>query len=213
MLKDNALLVRDQIIELLAKTNSELTTTLKHDSPFQLLIATILSAQCTDKRVNSITEKLFAAHPTVEALDQLSLEKLEAYIKSAGLWRIKARNIKQTCRMLINVFHGKVPKTRDELMRLPGVGRKTANVVLANAFNIPAFPVDTHVHRVANRLGLVNSKTSIQTESQLMNIIPYNHWNDAHHWLINHGRQVCQARRPLCNKCILTDHCQYNNQH
>lgn len=213
MLKDNALLVRDQIIELLAKTNSELTTTLKHDSPFQLLIATILSAQCTDKRVNIITEKLFADHPTVEAIDQLPLEELEAYIKSAGLWRIKARNIKQTCRMLINVFHGKVPKTRDELMRLPGVGRKTANVVLANAFNIPAFPVDTHVHRVANRLGLVNSKTSIQTESQLMNIIPYNHWNDAHHWLINHGRQVCQARRPLCNKCILTDHCQYNNQH
>lgn len=213
MLKDNALLVRDQIIELLAKTNFELTTTLKHNSPFQLLIATILSAQCTDKRVNIITEKLFADHPTVEAIDQLPLEELEAYIKSAGLWRIKARNIKQTCRMLINVFHGKVPKTRDELMRLPGVGRKTANVVLANAFNIPAFPVDTHVHRVANRLGLVNSKTSIQTESQLMNIIPYNHWNDAHHWLINHGRQVCQARRPLCNKCILTDHCQYNNQH
>lgn len=211
MNKDNTLFVRDQIIELLSKTDSKLTTMLNHDSPFQLLIATMLSAQCTDKRVNTITEELFADHPTVKDIDQLPLEQLEKYIKSAGLWRIKANNIKQTCRMLINDFHGEVPRTRDELMLLPGVGRKTANVVLANAFNIAAFPVDTHVHRVANRLGLADSKTSSETEFQLMHILPNDLWNDAHHWMLNHGRQVCRARNPQCNICSLADICRYKN--
>lgn len=195
------------LIELLTTTNQILVTALEYNTPFQLLIATILSAQCTDKRVNLITKELFQDYPTLEDLDELPLAKLEEYIKSAGLWKTKAKNIKRTCRILLETFKGEVPKTRDELMQLPGVGRKTANVVLANAFNIPAFPVDTHVHRVSNRLGLASSKNPEQTEQQLMQVFPKLLWNQVHHWLINHGRQICSARNPQCPICPMAHIC------
>lgn len=196
-----------QILKILAKTYPNPTTELNHDSPFQLLIATILSAQCTDKRVNIITSKLFHDHPTLISMDTVPLKDLEEYIKTAGLWKSKAKNIKKTCRILMEKHHGEVPKTREELMELPGVGRKTANVVLANAFQIPTIAVDTHVQRVANRLGLVKSKNPVQTENQLMQVIPKQDWINAHHWLILHGRRVCKARTPLCHLCPLLEHC------
>lgn len=195
------------MIGILSKTYPNPTTELEHDTPFQLLIATILSAQCTDKRVNIITKKLFANCPTVTDMAQLSISELEEYIKTAGLWKAKAKNIKMTCELLLTEFNGEIPKTREELMSLPGVGRKTANVVLSNAFRIPALAVDTHVHRVANRLGMVKSKNVDQTEKQLMEIIPKALWNDAHHWLILHGRRICKARNPLCQSCPLAEIC------
>lgn len=196
-----------EISTILAVTYPNPTTELEHESPFQLLIATILSAQCTDKRVNIITSKLFSDCPTVWDIDLLSLEEVQDYIRTAGLWQTKAKNIKQTCRLLIENFAGAVPSTREELMTLPGVGRKTANVVLANAFNIPAFAVDTHVQRVSNRLGLVDSKTPEQTEQQLMIVFPEELWNHAHHWLILHGRRICKARNPLCDQCPVAPYC------
>lgn len=201
-----------QILQILAKSYPNPQTALKHSSPFQLLIATILSAQCTDKRVNIITRDLFAKYPTVEDFNCLSIIELEELIKTAGLWRTKAKNIKQACKLIIDDFNGIVPKTRTELMQLPGVGRKTANVILANAFGIPAFAVDTHVHRVANRLGLASSKNVENTERQLMAAIPQKLWIDAHHWLIFHGRNICKAKQPLCDKCPLSKVCQYKNQ-
>ncbi|HHT36961.1 MAG: endonuclease III [Candidatus Wallacebacter cryptica] len=198
----------DEILEILAQLYPNPTTELEHETPFQLLIATILSAQCTDQRVNIITRKLFADHPTVESLEQLSIQEIESYIRTAGLWQTKAKNIKRTCEILIDNYNGEVPRTREELMKLPGVGRKTANVVLANAFNVPAFPVDTHVHRVANRLGLAASSNPNQTEEQLTALIPEEYWKDAHHWLILHGRRVCSARKPNCEECPLAHLCQ-----
>jgi len=195
------------ILKILAETYPNPKTELNHDTPFQLLIATILSAQCTDKQVNLITSKLFADHPTLESMAALSVEEIEDYIRTAGLWKNKARNIKETCQILLEKYNGEVPKTREELMELPGVGRKTANVVLANAFRIPAFAVDTHVHRVANRLALVNSNNVDQTERQLMEIVPKSDWLDAHHWLILHGRRVCKARNPECHLCPLNQLC------
>lgn len=195
------------IIKILSSLYPNPQTELEFNTPFQLLIATILSAQCTDQRVNQITRKLFADYPTVEAMHQMPTAELESYIKTAGLWQMKAKNIKGTCAILISKYGGEVPQTREELMQLPGVGRKTANVVLANAFNIPAFAVDTHVHRVANRLGLACSKTPEQTEEQLMREIPPSLWKDAHHWLILHGRRVCKAKKPQCNNCALAHLC------
>ncbi len=196
-----------EILQILAATYPTAQTALNHDSPFQLLIATILSAQCTDERINIITRKLFSACPTVLEMDQLSISDLEDYIRSAGLWQTKAKNIKATCHKLIYTFEGSVPKTREELMLLPGVGRKTANVILANAFGIPAIAVDTHVHRVSNRLGLATAKKPEQTEIILMQHIPEQLWAKAHHWLIYHGRKICKARRPLCNNCPLNKLC------
>ncbi len=196
-----------KILRILAKTYPEPETALTHESPFQLLVATILSAQCTDQRVNIITEKLFADYPTVWKMVTLPLPELEKYIRSAGLWQTKASNIKKTCQRLIEEHNGEVPADQRALMALPGVGRKTANVILANAFQIPAIAVDTHVLRVANRLGLANSKSPDHTEEQLMKIIPKKDWADAHHWLIFHGRKICKARKPLCHACPLRDLC------
>lgn len=196
-----------EITAILKSMYPNAQTELEYRTPFQLLVATILSAQCTDQRVNMITRRLFQDHPSVEDIAQLSLGELEEYIRSAGLWQTKARSIKKTCQILIERHNGEVPKTREELMRLPGVGRKTANVVLANAFNLPAFAVDTHVHRVANRLGLASSKRPEQTEQQLMEAFPEHLWKDAHHWLIRHGRRVCHARKPQCERCALAHLC------
>ncbi|HHX02069.1 MAG TPA: endonuclease III [Firmicutes bacterium] len=196
-----------EILTALKAAYPNAQTELEYRTPFQLLIATILSAQCTDQRVNIITRRLFHDHPGVEDIARLSIAELEAYIRSAGLWQTKARNIMKTCRILIERFGGEVPQTREELMQLPGVGRKTANVVLANAFDVPAFAVDTHVHRVANRLGLAKSKNPEQTEQQLMQAFPEHLWKDAHHWLIQHGRRLCHARKPQCGRCPLANLC------
>ncbi len=183
------------------------TTALNYETPFQLLIATILSAQCTDKRVNIITKTLFVRCPTPEAIAACSEADVAELIRTAGLWQAKARNIKAACALLLEKHGGRVPQTRSELMELPGVGRKTANVVLSNAFGIPAIAVDTHVQRTANRLGLAASENPNQVEQQLMKLIPEQDWSDAHHWLIYHGRQVCKARKPLCHECFLLDLC------
>jgi len=180
---------------------------LRYSSPFELLIATILSAQCTDVRVNMVTEVLFEKFKKPEDYIGLTPEELGGYIKSCGLYKSKAENIINTCRVLVDKYNSKVPDTMEELVKLPGVGRKTANVVLSNAFGVDAIAVDTHVFRVSNRLGLANAKDVEKTEYQLMENIPKNLWSKAHHWLIYHGRKICTARNPKCDICPLAPHC------
>ncbi len=197
------------ILEILEDLYPNPTTALTHSNSYELLVATILSAQCTDERVNMITPALFAAFPTPHALAQASFEEVAPYIKSAGLWQTKTRNLIRTAQLLVTEHDGEVPRTREELESLPGVGRKTASVVLANAFGIPAIAVDTHVFRVANRLGLAKASNTYQTELQLMEVIPQDKWIDAHHWLILHGRALCKARRPECESCPLQSYCAY----
>ncbi|HEY8449030.1 MAG TPA: endonuclease III [Bacillota bacterium] len=182
-------------------------TELKHRNPFELLIATMLSAQSTDAMVNRVTPALFARCPTPEAFLELDVAELEQMIRTLGLYRSKARNILKACRVLVERFGGEVPRTREELMQLPGVGRKTANVVLSNAFGEPAIAVDTHVFRVANRLGLAQADDVREVEEQLMRRIPREQWRDAHHWLILHGRRCCHARNPRCQECPLAHLC------
>lgn len=185
------------------------TCALVHRNPFELLIATILSAQCTDVRVNIVTARMFPEHNRPEHYVALTNEELGEMIRDCGLWQSKSKNIRETCRILLEKHGGEVPSTMEELVQLPGVGRKTANVVLSNAFGVPAIAVDTHVFRVSNRLGLAEAKTVEATERQLMDRIPKELWTQAHHWLIYHGRQVCAARRPKCSECPLLDLCQY----
>jgi len=174
---------------------------------FELLVATMLSAQTTDRQVNAVTEKLFAAAPDAESMAALGTDELERYIKSCGFYHTKAQNLLAACRMLIDRYGGDVPCSLEELKALPGVGRKTANVVLSNAFGIPAIAVDTHVFRVSSRLGLADARDVSETEKQLMRSIPKEKWSDAHHWLIWHGRKVCAARKPKCGECFLFDIC------
>lgn len=181
---------------------------LHFDSPFQLLVAVVLSAQCTDKRVNMVTPALFAAYPTPAAMAQATEEEILHYIRSVSYPNSKSRHLKGLAQMLQEEFGGEVPDDIDQLQRLPGVGRKTANVVAAVQFGQAAMPVDTHVFRVANRIGLTtNSKTPLQTERELVKYIPAELLPKAHHWLILHGRYVCQARKPKCNECGLTEVC------
>ncbi|MGD8192029.1 endonuclease III [Brevibacillus ginsengisoli] len=182
---------------------------LNYTTPFELLIATILSAQCTDKRVNEITASLFSKYNKPEEYIHLTQPELEEEIKGLGLFKSKSKNILETCRILYEKYNGEVPQTHKELEALPGVGRKTANVVLSNAFGVPAIAVDTHVFRVGNRLGLAQSDTVDETEQQLMKRIPKEKWTDAHHWLIWHGRRICSARNPKCNECPLQTECHY----
>lgn len=182
------------------------------NSPFQLLIAAILSAQSTDAMVNKITPHLFARFPGPADLASVDPDELAEEIRALGLFRSKARNIVACCRILVDEYGGEVPRKREALERLPGVGRKTANVVLSNAFGEPAIAVDTHVFRVANRLGLADARTPLETERQLMHCIPRRYWSQAHHWLIYHGRRVCRARRPLCTECGLAVFCRYANR-
>lgn len=198
-----------EILRILEQMYPNPKTALNHDSPFQLLVATILSAQCTDERVNMITPQLFAAYPDAYALADATPDQVAELIKTAGLWQAKSKNLVAAAKILVEKHGGEVPSTREELEQLPGVGRKTANVVLANTFNIPAIAVDTHVFRVANRLGLAQGTTPLAVEKQLMEVIPQEKWRDAHHWLIYHGRQICHARKPNCEECPLKDHCQY----
>lgn len=203
---------REKILRELKACYPGVKSALKFSNPFELLIATILSAQTTDKQVNKVTLDLFKKYPNAYALSKLSAEELEPKIKSIGLYKNKSKNIIATSKILVEKYQGQVPTTREELITLPGVGRKTANVVLSNAFNIPAIAVDTHVQRVANRLGLAESNNPLKTEEQLMQVIPSEDWSDAHHWLIWHGRLICKARKPECEKCKLNAVCEYNNR-
>lgn len=185
-------------------------TELHYDNPFHLLIAVILSAQCTDKRVNMVTPPLFEAFPTPEVMAASSPDVIYEYIKSVSYPNNKAKNLIGMARKIVSDFNGEIPDTLEELESIPGVGRKTANVMLIVAFNKPAMPVDTHVFRVSNRIGLTdNSKTPLETEKELVKCIPKELMNKAHHWLILHGRYVCQARKPKCDECGLVNWCKY----
>ena len=197
----------EKLVELFSKHYPEPGTALNFMTPFELLIATILSAQTTDVQVNKVTEELFKKYNTPKKMLKLSQKELEEKINSIGLYRNKAKYILKTCRILLEEFNGEVPKTRKELLKLSGVGRKTANVVLANAFSKAAFPVDTHVFRVSNRLGLSSGKNVSQTEKELTELIPEKYWIDFHHWLIDHGRALCKAQNPDCKNCFAAELC------
>ena len=200
------------VLKLLKSEYADTTTALNFGTPFQLLISTMLAAQSTDKRVNIVTKDLFAAYPDAKSFLNLNVTELEDKIKTVGLYKSKAKNILTTCRILVEKYNGKIPTTREELIQLAGVGRKTANVVLSIATDFKAIAVDTHVFRVSNRIGLAKGKDVRKTEEDLMKNIPQNDWSDAHHWLIWHGRRVCRARNPLCESCFLNLCCEYNKK-
>jgi endonuclease-3 len=185
------------------------TTELIYHSHFELLIAVILSAQATDKSVNKVTPALFAVANTPEKIFQLGEEKLKEYVKSINLYKTKSANIIKTCKILMDKHHSHVPQTREALEELSGVGRKTANVILNTCFNQPTIAVDTHIFRVANRIGLTHGKTPLQVENQLLKVIPTEFLHDAHHWLILHGRYTCTARKPHCSTCLINDYCEH----
>lgn len=197
------------VLDALENTYTDATCALNFGSPFELLISTILSAQCTDRQVNIVTETLFKRFSKPEDFAQLSPEELEPHIKSCGFYITKARNIVLTSRALLEKHGGEVPRTMEELTALPGVGRKTANVVLSNAFGEDAIAVDTHVFRVSNRIGLVKAKTPEDAEKQLRENLPRETWSRAHHWIIWHGRQICHARKPECAHCPVLPWCEY----
>ena len=199
--------IREKQLEILEETYRGAKPELHFSNPFELLIAVILSAQCTDKRVNITTARLFKKAATPAAIVALGISELEEEIKDCGLFRNKAKNIMATCRTLVEEFGGEVPSDYDTLLKLPGVGRKTANVVTSVAFGRPAIAVDTHVFRIANRLKLAVGDTPLAVEKGLMKVIPREKWSAAHHWLIYHGRRVCKANRPLCGECPLADVC------
>ena len=180
---------------------------LKHDSPFQLLAAVMLSAQCKDERVNQVTEKLFAIAPDAPAMAELPLETIEEIIHPCGLSKAKSNNILGASKMILEKFNGCVPRSMQELTTLPGIGRKSANVVLGNAFNIPGFPVDTHVRRVLNRLGVTKSQNPEIIEREVCSNVPDTLWTNFSHLIIQHGRRVCSAAKPACDRCILNDIC------
>ena len=194
----------------LQAANPHPVTELEYTSVFELLAAVLLSAQATDVGVNKATRQLFPVANTPQALLDLGLERLEEYIKTIGLYRTKARNLLQTCRILVEQHGGQVPRTREALEALPGVGRKTANVVLNVAFGQPTMAVDTHIFRVGNRTGLAPGKTPLEVEKKLLQRVPAAYRVDAHHWLILLGRYVCQARKPRCWECNVVTYCKYN---
>lgn len=200
---------RREIFRRLAAAIPNPTTELKHANTFELLIAVILSAQATDKGINRATAKLFPVANTPQAMLALGVEGLQPYIRTIGLYHSKARNIIETCRILVEQHGGQVPDTREALEKLPGVGRKTANVILNTAFGKPAIAVDTHVFRVCNRSGLAPGKTTLAVERRLIEVTPREYLRDVHHLLILHGRYVCQARRPKCGECVIFDLCEY----
>ncbi len=199
----------NKILDILEETYPNAECELNYTTPFELLIATILSAQCTDVRVNKVTEKLFKKYNTPEDFVNLSVEEIGQKIRSCGIYKSKSQKIKQTSKNLCDMYGGEVPSTLEELTKLPGVGRKTANVVLSNAFNQDAIAVDTHVFRVANRIGIVNSPTPEKTEFALMEVIPKKRWSHSHHLLIFHGRRQCKARNPECETCTIKEYCTY----
>jgi len=200
---------RRTLFERLKRANPSPTTELRYSTPFELLVAVILSAQSTDRGVNKATEKLFAVANTPEQIRALGLRGLKRYVKTIGLFNTKAANIFETCRILIDQHGGEVPRTRETLEGLPGVGRKTANVILNTAFGHPTIAVDTHIFRVANRTGLAPGRNVREVEEGLLLAVPARYRQDAHHWLILHGRYVCIARRPHCGRCLIYDLCEY----
>jgi len=203
---------RAEIFTRLKTANPRPATELAYRSPFELLVAVILSAQATDKSVNIATQKMFAVANTPQQMLALGRPGLQKYIRSIGLYRTKAKNLLATCKMLINEHGGTVPRSRESLERLPGVGRKTANVILNTAFGEPTIAVDTHIFRVANRTGIAPGKNVLQVERKLLKFVPKEFRRDAHHWLILHGRYVCRARNPACPACIISDLCEYTNK-
>ncbi|KEQ19531.1 endonuclease III [Endozoicomonas numazuensis] len=203
---------RTQIFTRLRDQNPNPTTELNYSSPFELLIAVILSAQATDVGVNKATDKLFPIANTPKAIFDLGVDGLKEYIKTIGLFNAKAENVIKTCKMLIDLHDSEVPDTRDALEALPGVGRKTANVVLNTAFKQPAMAVDTHIFRVSNRTGIAPGKNVLEVEKRLVRLIPKDFLLDAHHWLILHGRYVCKARKPQCGSCIIEDLCEFKEK-
>lgn len=200
-----------EIIRILDKDHPNAKSELDSSNPFELLIATILSAQTTDAQVNKTTPALFEKYPRPEDLAQADLDELQAMIKNIGLYRNKSKNIRSTAAILVEKFDAEVPDNMEDLLTLPGVGRKTANVVLSNAFGVPSIAVDTHVFRVSNRLGLSKSDSVEECEKDLMIILNKNIWSKAHHLLILHGRYTCKARNPQCQECNVRDHCRYYN--
>ena len=200
---------KNEALAILAATYPNAKPALDFSSPFELLVATILSAQSTDVMVNKCTQELFPVANTPEAIAAMTEEELFPYIKRCGFFNTKGRHILETARILATKYGGEVPASIEELQTLPGVGRKTANVVASNAFGIPAIAVDTHVFRVSNRIGLANAKNVEKTEEQLQKAIPREDWTKAHHWLIYHGRQICDARKPKCEVCPLSHICLY----
>ena len=200
-----------EVISRLKKEYPDADCTLDYDDAWKLLVSVRLAAQCTDARVNVVVQDLYAKYPDVAALAAAEPEAIEAIVRPCGLGRSKARDISACMRMLRDEFGGHVPDTMEQLLRLPGVGRKTANVVMSCAFGADAIAVDTHVFRVANRLGLADAPDVLKTEHQLMQNIPQSQWSRAHHWLIYHGRRVCAARKPACESCTLRAWCEYAN--
>lgn len=200
---------RQEIFARLREQRPHPTTELEYGTPFELLIAVILSAQATDVGVNKATRRLFPVANTPQAILDLGVDGLREYIKTIGLFNSKAENIICTCRILVEQYGGEVPRERAALEALPGVGRKTANVVLNTAFGEPVIAVDTHIFRVANRTRIAPGKTVLEVEKRLMRVVPEEFLKDAHHWLILHGRYTCVARRPRCGSCIIEDLCEY----
>jgi endonuclease-3 len=198
-----------KVLRTLKDNCPQARTALKHRNPFQLLIATILSAQCTDKRVNMVTPVLFRDLKGPTDFVKVGQRRLETYIKTCGLYKSKAKNIIAACNLILDEYGGKVPSDIHDLQKLPGVGRKTANVVASQAFNAHAIAVDTHVFRVSNRIGLADSKSVIKTEEQLMEVSPKKDWSKAHHWIIHHGRTICHASKPKCEECPIKSWCGY----
>jgi len=203
---------RIAIYSTLRKRMPAPTTELEYVTPFELLIAVILSAQATDISVNKATARLYPVANTPESILALGVKGLKPYIRTIGLFNSKAENIIKTCRILIEKHHGEVPRTRPELEALPGVGRKTANVVLNTAFGEPTIAVDTHIFRVSNRTGIAKGKTPLEVEKRLVRLTPDEFKKDAHHWLILHGRYVCKARKPLCGECPIIEWCEYTKK-
>lgn len=203
---------RYQLLSRLREHNPNPTTELEYDTPFQLLIAVLLSAQATDVGVNKATRKLFPAAPTAEAMLALGVDGIKEHIKTIGLFNSKAENAYKTCKILVEQHGGQVPESRDALEALPGVGRKTANVVLNTAFGWPTIAVDTHIFRVSNRTKLAPGKNVKEVEEKLIKVVPKEFKVDVHHWLILHGRYTCIARKPRCGSCIIEDLCEFKDK-
>lgn len=201
-----------QVFERFKKQNPEPKSELEYSSPFTLLVAVVLSAQATDKSVNKVTRELFKVAKSPEQMVELGEEKLIDYIRSIGLYKNKAHNVIGLSKMLISEFNSQVPSTREELEKLPGVGRKTANVVLNVVFNQPTMPVDTHLLRISPKIGFAKGNSTLEIEKSLVERIPKKYMLHAHHWLILHGRYVCTARSPKCDECIINDICKHNGE-
>ncbi|MDH3612119.1 MAG: endonuclease III [Gammaproteobacteria bacterium] len=204
--------IRTAIYAKLRELDPSPDTELHYDSPFELLIAVILSAQATDISVNKATDMLYPVANTPEKIFELGVSGLKPYIRTIGLFNSKAGNIIKTCRILIDEHGSKVPQSREELEKLPGVGRKTANVVLNTAFGEPTIAVDTHIFRVSNRTGIARGKTPLEVEKRLVRLTPDEFRKNAHHWLILHGRYICKARKPLCGACPIVESCEYRRK-